>query len=333
MTIYTKEKAVRCCEVGLSRASYALVAAEVGAKEGTFARWLQESKADAAAKREGVSKYWIEVHPHGFGFFHVLFAKNRDYLISSLASRAVEAVHNGIEEVCYNPSDGRALMALDPQFIGWTDEQMEAEFYNPRIDRYLWNYDDEGNRTTPKLQTKNTKVPVALTIKVLSSLIPRVFGERSTVDVQHAGAVVHLVTPGRYVSRADRERVIDGEYVGLPPPEPRPDLEALRAEAARLAAEGPKNPEPDYDNPPRDAVGDVIGRPREALTPSREDFDGQQLPPKKMAADTPREKIVERARIVERPTEPTPQPDYTGRRAEPNAANSITRYPGRSIRK
>lgn len=53
--------------------------------------------------------------------------------------------------------------------------------------------------------------------------------------------------------------------------EDRPDIEALRRQAAELMARGPKNPTP--TGPVRDAVGQPIGSASRVIQPDKEDSD------------------------------------------------------------
>jgi len=268
MTILTEINLKRCCEVAMTRASWREVMASCDppAAESLAYNWLSRSKHDAEAHLEGASPFWIDIAPTGFDYWHNHMKRSRSAFIVGMEAEVRDQVRSGIVEVCYNPSDGRPLLALNPEFIGVSDAEMEAEFLNPAIDRYLWNRDAEGKRTTPILQVKVTQAPGQLKIKALSALLPQTYGERATVDHNVMGAVVHTFQPAPFVSkqaRIESGEVTEGEFVEIQNAAlERPDIAELRARAARLQADLP-NRRTVPDAPVMDANGQPItGRPR-----------------------------------------------------------------------
>ncbi len=154
MTILTAENLIRCCEVATTRASFKEIMSSCGASESLAYNWLARSKRDASENLLGASPFYIDIPPHGFDYFHSHLKRSRAAFIVGFEAIVRDQVRGGISEIVHNPSTGYPLQALDPAYIGVTDAQMEDEFLNPAIDRYLWNRDAAGNRTTPVYQTK-----------------------------------------------------------------------------------------------------------------------------------------------------------------------------------
>jgi hypothetical protein len=268
--------------------------------------WLSRSKKDEAAHLEGASPFYISIDPHGWDYWNNHMKRSRAAFILGMEASIRDQVANGIEEICYDPATGRPLLALNPEFIGVTNEQMEGQFLNPAIDRYVWVRDAEGNRVRPVYQTKIVQAPSQLKVKALSALLPKTYGERAQVEHNIRGAVVHIMEPPPFVSRQPQGQVIDGEFTeapALPAPE-RDDIAELRHRAAELMANGPKNPRP--DSPVKDATGHPVGRPRDESKPTRENNTPPAPGPRAMV-DHPRAYRVERPK-----PKPTP-PSYAGR--------------------
>lgn len=235
---YTTEDWCITLESLVDQGSWKSAALAIGCAESTLFATMDKSRKMA---KEGAVE-----HPLFFEWrdqncwYHVHARRARMYNIQSIESEIRESV-KGQNEVCYDPATGRPLLALDPQFIGVSDADMEAAFCSPAIDRFLWERDSDGNRIRPIYQTKKVRGAAALTVKAITGLLPDLYGEKASLDVTHRGAIVHVVEQAKYIPRAQRveQGVVDGEFSEVPalPAPSRPDIDALRAEAARLMAD------------------------------------------------------------------------------------------------
>lgn len=261
MTILTEDNLRRTAEVAMTRASWREIGASVGASESAIYNWLSRSKRDEAQNARETSPFYVSVDPHGFDYWHNHIKHSRAAFILGMEAEIRDQVRSGIVETCMDPSTGRPLLALNPEFIGLSDAEMEAQFLNPAIDRYMWHRDAQGKRTAPIYQTKVTQAPGQLKIKALSSLLPTTWGERATVEHNLAGQVVHVFQPAPFVSKQQRiasGEITDAEYTevqatGLE----RPDIAEMRALAARKAA----TPLSERRTVPEGFVLDACGQP------------------------------------------------------------------------
>lgn len=150
-----------------------------------------------------------------------------------------EQLRHGRVELCYDPATGRPLKLLNPEYEHLTDEQF-SEFFEPLTGehpeahaRYLWNYDEAGKRTSVRYQTKQTHLPASLAQAALRAT-NQIYKDTSTIDVNHRGAVMNItVSPAPFVPRISPP--VDAEFRELPIE--RPDIAALRAQAAKLLAD------------------------------------------------------------------------------------------------
>ena len=167
----------------------------------------------------------------------------------------------GIESICYDPSTGRPLLALDPRYIGFDDEAMTILGLNPGRDRYLWNEDG-----TPIYQTKVEQIPASLRQKTMAAVVP---GWKDTQVIEaNVRQAVTIVAPAPWVPKAQRaEQIVEGEFKEIAPPKSVEQLRAERAELLkRAAAEHLANPNrvtrpnspPAYTGGGRPSFGDPV---------------------------------------------------------------------------
>ena len=248
------------CESICLRGSWAVASRLTGVAESTLYLWLHKSKAAEKINDTASPLHFTWRDAQGYFHEHVVRAKSECVMASVYL--AMDQNRNGIEEVMYDPATGRPILALNPAYLNWSDDELLEELLDPRVDRYLWNYDPlTDERTTPIYQTRVTQIPASLRQKILSGLAPTVFGDRTEINHRVQGSVVHTIQPAPFVSR---HAVIDGEFKALPSSveqlgDGRLDIAELRARAAVLMREGPKNPLPDA--PVKDAMGNVVGKP------------------------------------------------------------------------
>jgi hypothetical protein len=328
MTTLTTENLIRCCEVATTRASWKEIMSSCGASESLAYNWLSRSKRDASEHLEGASPFYVEIAPHGFDYFHNHIKRSRAAFIMGMEAEIRDQVRGGIVETCYDPSTGRPLLALDPKYIGVTDAQMDDDFLIPSIDRYLWNRDAQGERTTPIYQTRVVQAPGQLKIKALSALLPQTYGERATVDHNVRGAVVHVISPSPFISRESRiasGEVTDAEFTevqatGLE----RGDIAQLR-QRAKLLLETPlseRHTLPEAGQVVRDGSGDPVNVGRKPVVVDTMDDSAPLVPPTIPLRDHPRAYI--------RPT-PAPAPQSSNgfpRHSDPTRAGSMARKVG-----
>jgi hypothetical protein len=250
------------------RGAWAVAAAKIGCAESTLFLWLTRSKR-ASETRDTASPFYFEWRDRA-AFFHEHAKRARAENIMSLEALVRDEARNG-----------------------------QTEYVR---DRWLWLYNDAGERVEPLWETRTVPQPASLRATVLRGLLPQTFGERADVNVTHRGAVVHVVEPAKYIPRAEREHVVDAQFSEVTPrlsaPEPRPDIEMLRAEAARLMREGPRNPTP--QGIVKDANGLPVGRTKPVNDPAD---DVRIMKPNIPLGDHPR------AYTQPKP-EPRPRPSY-----------------------
>ena len=289
-----------CLESLTVRGAWATAAAKIGCAESTLFLWLTRSKR-AAETRDIASPFYFEWRDRA-AFFHEHAKRARAENIMSLEALVRDEARNGQTEYVRDPSTGRKIPQLDPEFLGVSDQEMSDNFLDPVRDRWLWLYNDAGERVEPLWEVKTVPQPASLRATVLRGLLPQTFGERADVNVTHRGAVVHVVEPAKYIPRAEREQIVDAQFSEVTPrlsaPELRPDIEMLRAEAARLMREGPRNPTP--QGVVKDADGLPVGRTKPVNDPAD---DVRIVKPSIPLGDHPR------AYLQPKP-EPRPRPSY-----------------------
>jgi hypothetical protein len=125
----------------------------------------------------------------------------------------------------------------------------------PLTEKYEWKRDPLTDEILePIYQTKTTRAPAQLAVKLLTGLIPAVFGESVRHDVVARGHVVHVVEPQKFQKLPEATDAVDATFTevegqprALPPPDDVPeraDIQELRAKAAALLRDGPRNPTP-----------------------------------------------------------------------------------------
>jgi hypothetical protein len=242
MTMLSEENLRRCVELGMSNPNWRWIAAQIGVGESTMYNWLSRSERDSEKRLEATSPLYIEVDPVGADWWHRHMLRSRAANVLAMASIVQDQVVNGIEETVFNPQTGRPLQLENPEYLGRSDEWMLDNFLDPARDRYLWTEDG-----TPRFLTKITQAPAAIKIKLLTGLLPRIFGDKVSHDVTVRGAVVHTTEPPRFAADSV-PAVEDAEFTevreALPAPVERDDISALRRAAAELLERGPKNPTP-----------------------------------------------------------------------------------------
>ncbi len=239
---YSTEDWQTTLESLVEQGSWRSAALSIGCAESTLFATMDKSRK--MAKENAVE------HPLFFEWrsqkcwYHVHARRARLYNIQSIESEIRESVKGQIE-VVLDPSTNRPLPALDEQYIGRDREWFENNFLDYDVDRFLWERDADGNRIRPIYQTKKVSGAAALKIKAIAGLLPDLYGEKASLDVNVRQAVTHIVEQAPYVPRAQRVEqqqgeIVEGEYTeipALPAPAARPDIEALRREAARLMAD------------------------------------------------------------------------------------------------
>jgi hypothetical protein len=217
------------------RASWAVAAASIGAKEATMYDWLSRSRK--AEKSNDESSPFFLTWRQEATWWHRHCARARKDNLLSLSALVADQLKCGTEELMYDPSTGRPLPALDPQWLGIDDEAMVAVGADPIRDRWLWRRDEiTDEKIEPIWQTRKVEMPASLKATVLRGLLPRTFGEKAEVTHNLNAAVVHTVAPAPYVTIAERRAiesqksgdVVDASFEEVKPE--RPDIAALRAE-------------------------------------------------------------------------------------------------------
>lgn len=279
------------------RASWAVAAATIGAREGTMYDWLAKSRK-AEAVRDESSPFFITWRDEA-NYWHRHCARARKDNLLSLSALIADQLKCGHEEICYDPSTGRPMPALDPQYLGVSDAEMLDQFLDPVRDRWLWRCDENGNRIEPQWQVRKVEMAASLKAVALRGLLPRTFGEKAEVNMNVNGAVTHILEPARFVPRAERlaieakERgeIVDASFTEVAPE--RPDIAALRAQwEARQA-------NPNKITQPRGVVKDGSGNP--IGTKANDPADDKPI-------NKPQIPLDQHPRAYTRPTPPPPMP-------------------------
>lgn len=304
MAHLTEENLIRCAEVATVRASWAVIAAHIGASEQTMYSWLHKSrKAEELHQTE--SPFFITWRDEQ-AYWHRIMARARRDNILSLEAIIRDEVRNGLETPIYD-GNGRVVWSVDPVAVAqYGDDKEAAEGLGGYYD-FPYLHDARGGRIQA---TRREHVPASLRQKVLAGLLPQTFGDKADVNVNHRGAIVHVIEPTPYHKlKAQHEadqQVVDGQFAevaadgkpALAPPPLRKDIEFLRAEAARLMREGPKNPSPALP------VLDANLRPVGSTKPVNDPPDDQPEPPRTIdPRDHPRAYMRPKA-------EPRPEPPH-----------------------
>jgi hypothetical protein len=300
MTVLTEENLKRTLESLIVRGSWATAALAISVNESTLYRWLQQSRR-AQEDNDSESPFLIEWQDQ-LDYYHAHAMRARTQNIFAIESLVRDQLRNGLEVPLFD-GQGRPQWRLNLDAIAqvaalgdcdpFSKEAREtAELIGIKDFPYL--LDEAGRR---QQATRVEQVPASLKVKLLSGLLPRLYGDR--VDVNVTGQVVQIVEPAPYARPKTIEHVDE-----------RPDIAELREQARRLALEGPKHRQPTK------AVT-VYGRERD------------------MADDVPLEKpklesLRDHARAYEVERPPQPKPNYH-KRGAPDPVHSITRRPGASI--
>jgi len=221
--------------------------------------WLDKSRK-AEAVRDESSPFFVTWRDEA-NFWHRHCARARKDNLLSLSALVADQLKCGHEEICFDPSTSRPLPALDPQFLGVSDDEMSDQFLDPVRDRWLWRTDEQGNRIEPVWQTRKVEMPASLKAVALRGLLPKTFGDKAEVNHNVNGQVTHIIEPAKFVPRAERlaieaqERgeVVDADFTEVAPE--RPDIAQLRAEW-----EAKKN-DPNRITQPRGVVRKADGTP------------------------------------------------------------------------
>jgi hypothetical protein len=264
------ENLIAICESLCVRGSWKVAAQSLKSgpmAESTCYLWLTRSKR---AQREGdTSSPFLFQWRDDTRWFHEHCRRARSEQILSLEGLIRDQVREGIEEVMYDPSTNRPLLALNPRYIGMSDDEIRAsDFPEPDLaERYLWNRDAAGNRTTPIFQTRTVQIPASLKQAALRAVIPA-YQDNASLTINHKGRVdgVLRVAPPEYQfkSEANRQKyaphqppIVDASFTevptpALPAPEPvheRADIAALRQQVEALKGNPDRVTRPDRPIP------------------------------------------------------------------------------------
>ncbi|HUI12585.1 MAG TPA: hypothetical protein VL048_03840 [Xanthobacteraceae bacterium] len=174
MTHLTTDNLIRVTETLVTHPKWATAMASIGASEQLAFNWLARSRQaqrddDTASpfflEWRGVTDYW-----------HVHCGRARkESLIVYEATVRHQAIH-GVEVPVLN-GEGQYVYKLNPQFIGWSDDDMRLLDFDPMRDRILRDKDD-----LPVIMTRTEQLPATTRNKVLE-LIPD-YQPHSTMDVR-----------------------------------------------------------------------------------------------------------------------------------------------------
>jgi hypothetical protein len=240
------------------RATWKSIAESLGIKIGSVHGWLTISRQHARQNLGKESPYWIEFEPYGFMWFHEHVARGRMFVQLGFEQMTIDQCAGLATEIVTNPQTGYPLQALNPLYLNRPSEWFAKNGLDEAIDRYEWIRDKVTDEILgPKYVTRESKPAAALLIRALQSMFPRSWSEK--VDHSHTlnAQVVHRLEPAKFVSRNAAPRAddaVDADFVeveqreALPPP--RPDIEALRRQAAEMLA-NPNRPsaKPDPTKP------------------------------------------------------------------------------------
>jgi hypothetical protein len=261
---------IRVLESLASRGGYSIAAFTVGCSEQTLFNWINKSRKDADAGLKEKSPFWIEFRDvHDYWHIHTRHARMEQ--IQSIEGLIRQQVKEGVNEPVFSPATGYPLQAIDPRYIGISDDAMTDQFLHPVRDRFLWTEQDADGIRQPVGVFRNSVLAASLRAKVITGILPKIYGERVAIDHKVSGGVVHTYQPQAFVPRAERVQLtsspVDAEFKEIAAPDRNldPDIVELRRMAAKLS-------DPNRITKPEDATKVPIGRPVEtAFRPTRED--------------------------------------------------------------
>lgn len=296
------ETLILICESIAARGSLATAARAADIATSTLFKWIADSRT-AAERGDAGSILHFEWRGKS-DFAHKQFTRAKSEATLALLYDVVEGARHGTEQLLYDPSTNRPLQKLVPQTAHRSREWFKAQGLDYDIDRYVWLRDPlDDSIIAPVYETKRVEMPSAVKVKALAGLLPKVFGDKQTIDHNVAVQAVHRIEPAsfrsRAVSAAPLGEVTDAEFTEVTPqlsaPPLRKDIEQLRAEAAELMRNGPKNPRP--QGIVKDAMGQPVGRVK-----SIDD------PPDDVQRDRPQRDLRDSPRAYEQPRpQPAPQ--------------------------
>jgi hypothetical protein len=183
----------------------------VAISESSLYRFIATSREHKKAGSINSPHYFEWRGSSGFLIDQIRRAKNE--CVTALTFSVMQEARHGVTEELRDPSSQRRIPKLDPQWIGVSDEAMRDALCDPVRDRWLWQHNENGERTEPQWETRTVHMPASLRAKILAGLAPSVFGESSQVDVTHRGTIVSVMQPAPYIPRAQREQqqTIEGE--------------------------------------------------------------------------------------------------------------------------
>lgn len=258
----------------VSRPRWQAAMSAIGYSEQSAFIFLNRSRA-AEKQNDTSSPYYLEWR-ETFDFFHVHCRRARAESVIVYEHLIRDQCMFGIESPIIE--DGREVYRLNPEFLGVSDDAMRDALLDPVRDRWLWNVNAAGERTTPQVLMRTEQVPGALRARVLAGLLPDTYGEHSTHDVRVQGGVM--------IVGGDAPRLPATPQRALPAPsqEDRPDIAELKRQARELALHGPKHRQTAPLAPgvvqriePNDRPDDVpLGKPTVPLEQNRRAY---QAPP------------------------------------------------------
>jgi len=248
MTIRSKDNIRKVLDAIMSGASYKRAMELIGGRvESTVFDWAAKS---IQAEKDGVTDCDFYLEWAGIeDFFHRHMPRARTRRGLLLESVMTDFVMHGGEEIVIE--NGKVCYALNEEYIGVTDDEMEALYGIPPT-RIAWERIKRNDAGMPIALTRKTSAPATLRIAVLQGLLPEVFGNK----VEHT---INSHVPVLVVGGAPKP-------LALPPPG-AVESELVRDLRARLAA-GPKNPHPSH---PVQVMRDNPNDPQERVATSAED--------------------------------------------------------------
>lgn len=272
-------------------ATWAVAMAAVGRKEKTIFNWLQKSKrAEVLKQLDG--PFFLRWNsddgddldePADWFHVHLKAAARARRTIVYETILVNQAVH-GIEEIIRD-GNGRIVWQENPKTVGKDDDQLIME--NGNADRL--RRDEAGN---PMPAVRVTQLPATLRQAIIRGLMPGVYGDHATVDIQSKSQVI---VQHQFLRRPSTPAE------ALPPPKIESDL--VRDLREKLQA-GVKNPKPN-------GRVEILGRAT-GDAPDKTSTFPTDVPP------TPRNHP--RSYEVPAPT-PAPPPDFS----RPQAGEQINR--------
>jgi hypothetical protein len=281
-------------------ATWAVAMAAVGRKEKTAFSWIQKSQ-HAERLKQLTSPFFLKWNSDDGDdpddkpdWFHVhLKAAGRARRTIIYETVLVNQAIHGIEEIIRDGT-GRIVFQEDPAKIGFDDDMLTMIYGS--TDRLLR---DENNLPVPAVRV--TQLPATLRQAIIRGLMPGVYGDHQTVDVNTQSRVI---VQHQFLKRpsAPSPRPIEqaAEPLALPAPEPaKVESDLVRELRERLKA-GVKNPHPDPKLAPVPIMGRATGDKPDNVSGFPTD-----VPPTPDVRDHPR------AYQVPKPTPaPAPTPNY-----------------------